>query len=104
MFKLVISKPNSKNIINKIDNKYKTQKNLRKEKILLTHGRSSKQDAGQERRIGTTESSDVSKVKVPKLSKGKRITNLVRDGGGGAFSNADHILALGEEMRNGKKN
>ena len=54
---------------------------LQKYKIPLTHLRISKYYAGQEIRIGTPESSDVRKVKIPKFSAGKRGTNLGRDGG-----------------------
>ena len=58
----------------------------------------SKYDAVQEIRIGTPESSDSIKRKVPKFSVGKRKTNSGRDGDGdgGSFSNADHLLALEE--------
>ena len=56
---------------------------LRKDKIPLTYCRRSNYDAGQEILIGAPESSDVSEVKVPKLSAGKRVTNLGHDGRGG---------------------
>ena len=55
---------------------------LRKEKNPLTHRRSSKYDVGQEIRTGTTESSDIGEVTIPKFSAGKTGTDLVHDGGG----------------------
>ena len=54
---------------------------LHKDKIHLTHHRSSKYDAGQEIRIGTPEYSDVSKTKVPNFSASKCGTNSGRYGG-----------------------
>ena len=75
---------------------------LRKEKPLI-HSRSSNNDAGQEIWIGTTESSNVSEGKIPKFSEGKCGANSGR-GGGGSFSNADHLLKLGEERRDWHKN
>ena len=41
----------------------------------LTHRRSSKYDAGQKIKVGTPESSDVRKRKVPKFSSSKHGTN-----------------------------
>ena len=49
---------------------------LRKDKNPLTHSRSSKYDANKYVWNGTPESSDVREVEVPKLSEGKRGTNL----------------------------
>ena len=51
----------------------------------LTHCRISKYDSGQEIRIGNPESIDVSEVKLPKFSAGKRGTDLGRDGGEGGI-------------------
>ena len=42
----------------------------------------SKYDDGQEKQTRTPESSDVSKVKIPKFSEGKSETGLGCDGGG----------------------
>ena len=52
---------------------------LRKDKIPLTHRRRSKYDASQEIRIGDPESSDISKIEVPKFSSKKRGDNLGPD-------------------------
>ena len=41
---------------------------LQRERIPLTHRRSSKNDTGQKIKVGTPESSDVRKRKVPKFS------------------------------------
>ena len=46
----------------------------------LTHRRSSKYNSGQESRIGTPESSDISKIKVPKFPESKRGDDLGSDG------------------------
>ena len=48
---------------------------LRKDKNPLPHRRKSRYDANQDGRTGTPESSDVSKVEIPKLSVGKQVTD-----------------------------
>ena len=54
---------------------------IRKDKISITHCRQSKYDSCQEIWIGTPESSDTCKIKLPKFSASKCGTNLGRDGG-----------------------
>ena len=56
---------------------------LWKDKNHITHRRNSKYDAGQYGRTGTPESSDIIKVKIPKLSAGNRGTNSGRARGRG---------------------
>ena len=53
---------------------------LLKDKIPLTHRRSSKYYAGQEIRIGPPESSGVRKREIPKSAMGKRVSNSIYDG------------------------
>ena len=63
---------------------------------------SSKYDASEERRTGTSESRYVRKRKIPKFSAGS--AELIwATTGGGAFSNIDHLLEIGEGMRDRQK-
>ena len=68
----------------------------------LTKRRSFNYNAGQEIRTGAPESSDISGGEIIKLQTGEHGTGMCRDGGR-AFSNANHLQTLGEEIRDGKK-
>ena len=60
------------------------------------HCRRSSYNAYQDIWTGTPESSNIRKGEVPKLSAGKRGTNLAVTGGG-ELSNANHLQTLGEK-------
>ena len=76
---------------------------LHKDKILLTHRRSSKYNYGQESRIGTPKYSDVSKGKIPKFSAGKRGTNLGRAREGGKYPTPTTSWRSGKKVVIGRK-
>ena len=69
---------------------------LQKDKIPLIHRRISKYNSGQEFRIGTPESSDTRKIKVPKFSANKHRADLGRYG---AMSVLQHRPLSGAQER-----
>ena len=68
-----------------------------KDKTPLTHSRNYKYDANQDGRTGTPESSGISKVKIPKLSAGKRGNDSVRDVGRGILQCRPPTYAQGRK-------
>ena len=76
---------------------------LLKDKNPLTHRKNSKYDADQDGRTGPTESSDVSKGEIPKLSVVKRGTDYDCEGGGGHSPTPTTYICLGKKGITGRK-